>query len=134
MMHLSLLPICKIYFSTVLGQVFLISPLQVFLHKLGTNTKEDILLYEEELPENFLSLTRSKDGLYLFVCSNSKIASEVKHTVLSFCSSLSALLLPVFDFVKTESNCYDYSALEIVFLIFCKYCGIKYSFVLSLED
>lgn len=51
--------------------------MQVLKHVIGSPSQEDALILHEPSPENFVSLTKSKDQEYIFICSNSKTTSEV---------------------------------------------------------
>ena len=55
--------------------------MQVLKHVIGSPSQEDALILHEPSPENFVSLTKSKDQEYIFICSNSKTTSEVGLTV-----------------------------------------------------
>lgn len=52
-------------------------PSRILLHKLGTPTSQDQLLYEENDDRFFLDIVRSKDWKYFFINANSKKAAEI---------------------------------------------------------
>lgn len=52
-------------------------PYQVFCHKIGTDSKNDILLFEEKNAEFFVDVTRSKDNKLIMIIVTSKDTSEV---------------------------------------------------------
>jgi oligopeptidase B len=52
-------------------------PSRVFLHRLGTPTSLDKMIYEEKDDRFFLDIVRSKDWKYLFINANSKTSAEI---------------------------------------------------------
>ena len=50
----------------------------MFLHRIGTNEKEDLLIYEEEDDGVFLDVSLSKDERWMMISANSKDSSEVR--------------------------------------------------------
>lgn len=52
-------------------------PYQVYSHKLGTDQKEDILIYQENDQQHFVGLSKSESSNFIFIGSHGKITSEV---------------------------------------------------------
>jgi len=52
-------------------------PYRLYRHKLGTHATQDELLFQEDDSKFFLGVSRSKDGKYIFLVSDTKITTEV---------------------------------------------------------
>lgn len=48
-------------------------------HVLGTNTAQDVTVYHETDPTNYLGLERSKSGNFIFIVSQGTLSSEVRY-------------------------------------------------------
>lgn len=55
-----------------------VRPFRLFRHVIGTDPKNDALMYEEENPAFRLTLTKSRDGRYVFLRSQSQVTTEVR--------------------------------------------------------
>ncbi len=55
-------------------------PYQVWQHKMGTPVEQDSLIFHETDERFFLSITRTKDDMFLMVNAHSKISSEIHYT------------------------------------------------------
>ncbi|MGZ4736305.1 MAG: S9 family peptidase [Acidimicrobiia bacterium] len=54
-----------------------VRPYQVWRHVLGTETTDDVLVYEEKDERFFVGVSRTRSGRYLLIVSDSKVTSEV---------------------------------------------------------
>lgn len=52
-------------------------PEKIYRHSLGTNPGQDVLVYHEKDPTNYISLSRSKSGKYIFITSEATLSSEM---------------------------------------------------------
>jgi oligopeptidase B len=52
---------------------------QVYRHTLGTEQKDDVLIYEEKDETFYLDLEKSKSKKYIFMTSNSTLSSEIQY-------------------------------------------------------
>jgi oligopeptidase B len=52
-------------------------PFRVYKHRLGKNPKTDQLVYEENDPKQFIHLTKSNSGEFIFIESQGKVTSEI---------------------------------------------------------
>ncbi|MGZ6965112.1 MAG: S9 family peptidase [Acidimicrobiia bacterium] len=54
-----------------------VRPYQVWRHVLGTETTDDVLVYEEKDERFFVGVSRTRSSRYLLIVSDSKVTSEV---------------------------------------------------------
>lgn len=66
----------KTVFYNILDEAM--RPYKLFRHRLGTEAKNDPLVYEEKDEKFFLRIGRSKSGRYLFMDLHSQITSEIR--------------------------------------------------------
>jgi oligopeptidase B len=52
-------------------------PYSVYLHKIGSNQENDILVFTEPDDQFFIDITRTKDDQWILISANSKDTSEV---------------------------------------------------------
>ena len=49
---------------------------KIYRHRVGTNPTEDVMVYEEKDPSNYIGITKTKDGKYIFIVSQATQSSE----------------------------------------------------------
>lgn len=54
-------------------------PDRIFRHTLGTPAEKDVLLYKEQDPQMYISVSKSRSKAYLFIDSHGKVTSEVQY-------------------------------------------------------
>lgn len=52
-------------------------PFKVMRHTVSTTQAEDVMVFQEDNPSHFVTLTRTKDGLYVLINTHAKLSSEV---------------------------------------------------------
>ena len=67
----------KTVFYNILDEAM--RPYKLFRHILGTEAKDDALVYHEKDEKFFLEIKRSKSGRYLFMDLRSQITSEIRY-------------------------------------------------------
>ena len=72
----------------------------MFLHKIGTPEKDDVLIYKEDDDAFFLDVTKSKDDEWIVISSNAKDTSEVRILKTSHLTSKPLLVQPRTNGVK----------------------------------
>lgn len=63
------------YFYTIKNEISLLSE-KVLRHRLGTSSKEDVLVYTEQDPSYYIGVYRSKSGRYIIIYNSSTISSD----------------------------------------------------------
>ncbi|MEO7445741.1 MAG: S9 family peptidase, partial [Ferruginibacter sp.] len=67
----------KTFFYVSKNPVTLLSE-KVKRHVLGTAASEDVVVYEEKDPTNYIGVSKSKSDTYIFITSGATLSSEVK--------------------------------------------------------
>jgi oligopeptidase B len=65
----------KTFFYTVKNPQTLLTE-RVYRHKLGTAQQDDVLVYQEKDPSNYIFISKSKSGAYIFIVSYATLSSE----------------------------------------------------------
>ncbi len=65
------------FFYTVHDELF--RPYQVWRHKIGTDSNDDVLVFAEDDQRFAISVTASRDGEFIFINSRSRDTSEVRY-------------------------------------------------------
>lgn len=67
----------KTLFYTAKNEITLLSE-QIKKHKLGTESKEDPIVYQEKDNTNYIGVSKSKSGKYIFIYSGATLSSEMR--------------------------------------------------------
>jgi len=65
------------YFYTVMDTAM--RPWQVWRHRLGSDTSDDALVYQEDDDRYYLSIRRSRSGAFIFIDIESAVTTEVRY-------------------------------------------------------
>lgn len=65
----------KTLFYTLRNEVTLLSE-KILRHKLGTDAKADVLVYQEKDPTYYIGVNRSKSGKYIIIWNSSTLSSD----------------------------------------------------------
>jgi len=49
---------------------------RIYRHALGSTQQSDVLVYQEKDPSNYIGITKSKSGAYIFIVSQATLSSE----------------------------------------------------------
>lgn len=67
----------KTLFYTAKNPVTLLSE-KIKKHKLGTDAKQDVVVYDEKDKSNYIGVGKSKSGKYIFIYSSATLSAEVR--------------------------------------------------------
>ncbi len=67
----------KTIFYTENNQETLLSE-KIKRHQLGTDYKEDVVVYHEKDPSNYINVSKTKSGKYIFIYSGGTLSSEIR--------------------------------------------------------
>ncbi|TDQ09517.1 S9 family peptidase [Pedobacter metabolipauper] len=101
----------KTLFYTSKNPVTLLSE-KIKKHKLGTDAKQDVIVYEEKDKSNYIGAGKSKSGKYIFIYSSATLSDEIRMIDASKPDDAFKVFQPRMKDVK-----YDVVALDDKFLI-----------------
>lgn len=109
----------KTFFYTSNNPVTLLSE-KIFRHTLGTESKNDVDVYKEKDPSNYIFVTKSKNSKYIIIYSMATLSSEIRLIKAANPTDTFTVFQP-----RIKNVIYDLSILDNKFLIRTNKDGAK---------